>query len=107
MHLTYLLINFFSAIVPFLFSFYPAIRFNKQFKAFFVGNLIASTFFIAWDVLFTAQNVWGFNYAYTFGFKLFNLPVEEVLFFVFIPFACVFTYHCLNTFYKITWPLWV
>jgi lycopene cyclase domain-containing protein len=107
MHLTYLLINFFSAIVPFLFSFYPAIRFNKQFKAFFVGNLIASACFIAWDVLFTAQNVWGFNYAYTFGFKLFNLPVEEVLFFVFIPFACVFTYHCLNTFYKITWPLWV
>lgn len=107
MHLTYLLINIFSAIVPFLFSFYPAIRFNKHFKAFFIGNLIASACFIAWDILFTAQNVWGFNSAYTFGFKLFNLPVEEVMFFVFIPFACVFTYHCLNTFYKITWPVQV
>ncbi|HEY8893700.1 MAG TPA: lycopene cyclase domain-containing protein, partial [Niastella sp.] len=105
MHLTYLLINVFSAIVPFLFSFYPAIRFNKQFKAFFAGNLIASACFITWDVLFTGQKVWGFNYAYTFGFKLFNLPVEEVMFFVFIPFACVFTYYCLNKFYKITWPL--
>lgn len=105
MHLTYLLVNIFSAVVPFLFSFYPAIRFNKHFKAFIVANLIASACFIAWDVLFTAQNVWGFNYTYTFGVKLFNLPVEEVLFFIFIPFACVFTYHCLNKFYKISWPL--
>jgi lycopene cyclase domain-containing protein len=105
MHLTYLLVNVFSAIVPFLFSFYPAIRFNKHFKAFFIGNLIASACFIAWDILFTAQNVWGFNDAYTLGIKLFNLPVEEVMFFIFIPFACAFTYHCLNTFYRITWPL--
>jgi lycopene cyclase domain-containing protein len=105
MHATYLLINVFSAIVPFLFSFYPAIRFNKHFKAFFAGNLIASACFIAWDILFTSQQVWGFNDRYILGFKLFNLPIEEVLFFIFIPFACVFTYHCLNTFYRITWPL--
>ena len=107
MHLTYLLINIFSAIVPFLFSFYPDIRFNKHFKAFFAANLIASVCFITWDVLFTAKGVWGFNDNYTLGFTLFNLPVEEVMFFVFIPFACVFTYHCLNTFYTISWPLWV
>ena len=105
MHLTYLLINIFSVIVPFLFSFYPAIRFNKRFRAFFAANLFASACFIAWDILFTAQNVWGFNDAYTLGFKLFNLPVEEVMFFIFIPFACVFTYHCLNTFYMLSWPL--
>jgi lycopene cyclase domain-containing protein len=105
MHSTYLLINFFSAIVPFLFSFYPAIRFDKQFRAFFAGNVIASVCFIVWDILFTAQNIWGFNDTYTLGYKLFNLPVEEVLFFVCIPFACVFTYHCFNTFYTITWPL--
>lgn len=104
MHSTYLLINIFSAIVPFLFSFYPAIRFSKQFRAFFTGNLIASACFIAWDMLFTAQNVWGFNDTYILGLKLYNLPVEEVLFFICIPFACVFTYHCLNSFYRITWP---
>ena len=105
MHSTYLLINIFSAIVPFVFSFYPAIGFNKHFRAFFVGNLIASACFIAWDILFTAKGVWGFNDTYIFGFKFFNLPVEEVLFFICIPFACTFTYHCLNTFYRITWPL--
>ncbi|WP_205508794.1 lycopene cyclase domain-containing protein [Longitalea arenae] len=98
------MINFFSAIVPFLFSFYPAIRFDKQFRAFFAGNLIASVCFIAWDILFTAWKVWGFNEQYTLGYELFNLPGEEILFFVCIPFACVFTYHCFNTFYTIRWP---
>lgn len=104
MQSTYLLVNIFSAIVPFLFSFYPSIRFDKQFKAFFAGNLIASLCFIAWDVFFTARNIWGFNDDYTLGYKLFNLPGEEVLFFICIPFACVFTYHCFNKFYRITWP---
>jgi lycopene cyclase domain-containing protein len=96
-----------SAIVPFLFSFYPAIRFDKQFPAFFAGNLITAVCFIAWDVVFTSLNVWGFNHRYTLGFDLFNLPGEEVLFFICIPFACVFTYHCLNKFYTITWPFWL
>ncbi len=107
MHTTYLLVNLFSVIVPFLFSFYPAIRFDKQFPAFFAGNLITAVCFIAWDVLFTSLNIWGFNLQYTLGFNLFNLPGEEVLFFICIPFACVFTYHCLNIFYKISWPLWL
>lgn len=107
MHLTYLLINIFSVIVPFLFSFYPAIRFNKQFRAFFAANLVASVCFICWDILFTAQGVWGFNDTYILGYKLGNLPGEEVLFFICIPFACVFTYHCLSMFYTISWPLWV
>lgn len=107
MHTTYLLVNVLSAIVPFLFSFYPAIRFDKQFPAFFTGNLIAAACFIAWDILFTSRSIWGFNGQYTLGFHLFNLPGEEVLFFICIPFACVFTYHCLNTFYTITWPAWL
>ncbi|THU38268.1 lycopene cyclase domain-containing protein [Niastella caeni] len=104
MHATYLLINFFSVIVPFLFSFHPALRFYIHFKAFLAGNFITTACFIAWDMLFTCQKVWGFNDTYTLGYKLYNLPVEEVLFFICIPFACVFTYHCLTTFYKISWP---
>lgn len=103
MQTTYLLINFFTVIVPFLFSFYPAIRFNRHFKAFLSGNFIVAVCFIAWDILFTCREVWGFSNAYTLGYRLFNLPVEEVLFFICIPFSCLFTYHCLTTFYTIRW----
>jgi lycopene cyclase domain-containing protein len=100
---TYLLVNMGSAIVPFLFSFYPSIRFDKQFKAFAMANSIVLLLFVAWDALFTAMGVWGFSHIYTYGVSVFSLPLEEVLFFICIPFACLFTYHCLNSFYTISW----
>lgn len=103
MRYTYLLINLFSVLIPFIFSFHPRIRFSKHFKAFFFSNIITAIIFIAWDVLFTYKGVWGFNEKYLTGPKLFNIPLEEVLFFICIPFACIFTYHSLNRFFKLKW----
>ena len=51
--------------------------------------------FIPWDVIFTINGVWGFNSDYFFGFEIFSLPLEEWLFFICIPFACVFTHYAL------------
>lgn len=103
MKLTYLLVNFCAVIVPFIFSFHPRIKFNRNFQAFFKANLIASVLFLTWDAIFTANNVWSFSPDYTLGIKLYNLPLEEVLFFVCIPFACTFSYHCATLFFKIKW----
>lgn len=51
--------------------------------------------FIPWDVIFTINGVWGFNSDYFLGFEIFSLPLEEWLFFICIPFACVFTHYAL------------
>ena len=53
--------------------------------------------FIPWDIWFTEMGIWGFNEYYISGVYFFNLPLEECLFFIFIPFCCIFTYHVVWT----------
>lgn len=100
---TYLAINFFTIIICFIFSFHPKIKFHRHFKAFLLSSIIVALFFIAWDVWFTANGVWWFNDKYLIGKRLFGLPIEELLFFICIPFSCVFTYFCLDKFFTLDW----
>ncbi len=100
MQYTYLLVNFFTISIPFLFSFHPKLKFYKTWNAFFPAVFISGLIFIVWDMYFTGIGVWGFNEKYLTGIKVGNLPLEEVLFFFCIPYACVFTFHCINLFIK-------
>lgn len=99
----YLSINFFTILVPFIFSFHKKLKFHLNFGSFLKASVLVALPFIAWDAYFTSKGVWGFNEVYVSGIKILGLPIEEVLFFFCIPFSCVFTYHCLRLFFKMEW----
>jgi lycopene cyclase domain-containing protein len=96
----YLILNGLTIFVPLLRSFENRISFYKRWKALFSSIAIVGAFFIAWDVLFTYWGVWGFNPNYLVGLEILNLPVEEWLFFITVPYACLFIYEVLNYFVK-------
>lgn len=98
---TYLIINFLTILFPFAFSFHPKIRFYRKWKYLFPGLFIVAVFFIVWDMIFTAMGVWHFNPKYITGLSAGNLPVEEVLFFFTIPYACIFLYDAVVEFIRI------
>lgn len=100
---TYALILFFTIIICFIASFDKRIQFNLQFGSFLKAAILVAIPFIAWDIWFTAHGVWWFNTNYTLGFVIGGLPIEEWLFFICIPFSCVFTYFCFDKFFKLDW----
>lgn len=99
----YLLVNVLTISIPLLFSFHPKIRFYRYWPAFLAAAVLVSVPFLIWDALFTDAGIWGFNDDYLSGIYVKNLPLEEILFFICIPFSCVFTYFCLDKFWTLKW----
>lgn len=97
---TYLLVNLACISIPFMASFYSKHAFYKDWKPFFKANIIVTLLFVIWDAIFTNLGVWGFNDTYLIGINIVNLPLEEVLFFICIPYACVFSYFAFQYFFK-------
>ena len=95
-YLTILLLSF---SIPFLLSFDRKLHFFTQWKHAIPAILIVAVAFILMDMLYTHLRVWGFNPDYYLGIRIFNLPLEEVLFFILIPYACVFLHEVLKLYF--------
>jgi len=97
---TYLALMLFTLAGPLSRSFEPKIQYYKKWYALIPALLLTNAYFIPWDVWFERIGVWWFSDDYTIGYRIFNLPIEEWMFFFLVPFACVFIYECTNYFIK-------
>ncbi len=91
----YLNLHIFSFIPVFLLSFDKRVHYYTSWKKLFPAIVLVAIPFIIWDMVFTEWRVWGFNEAYHLKPLIFGLPVEEILFFIIIPFSSIFIYQCL------------
>jgi len=99
-HYYYLGLDLFSIAFPLAASFEPRIRFWRNWPGLFTGIGVMAVVFLVWDAIFTANGVWGFNPRYILGPRFLHLPIEEWLFFLAVPYSCMFLYEVMRYYVK-------
>jgi lycopene cyclase domain-containing protein len=82
-----------SISVPLLLSFDRKLQFFKMWKYVMPSILFVALIFIGWDIFMTKWMIWGFNSQYHSNILLLGLPIEEILFFVVVPYASLFLHY--------------
>ena len=96
----YTLINLIILAGPLALSFDRKVAFFRQWPA-FIGALIpVSGAYLVWDGLVTNAGHWWFSERYSGMFRIAGLPVGEILFFITVPYACIFIYAVVRAYFK-------
>ena len=90
--MTYLHLNLYIIIIPLLLSFESRIRYFRFWPAVVISIISIGTLYVMWDAYVTKRGDWSFNQAHLSGRLIFGLPLEEILFFLTVPFSCIFIY---------------
>lgn len=98
-HYLYWILHAFILIPILALSFDRRVAFYKKWKYLLPAIFLVGTLFILWDFVYTKVGVWGFSHDYTLPTRVLHLPIEEWLFFLSAPFACVFIYECLRYYF--------
>jgi lycopene cyclase domain-containing protein len=93
---TYMTVLILSGIIPLLASFWPGLKFYQNIRSLLISITLVVILFSVWDVFAVYRGHWFFNPTGVWKWRIINLPVEEVLFFVVIPFCCIFTWEAIN-----------
>lgn len=97
---TYGWILFLSLLIPLIFFFYPKFGFYKEFFRVLITGLVVAGPFLVWDMVATKRGDWGFSEGMVGTKRIGGLPVEEVLFFLVIPFCCLFIWLLIEKYLK-------
>jgi lycopene cyclase domain-containing protein len=88
----YLWVDILVILLPLLGSFESRVCYYRRWGPLFGSILLVMVPFILWDILFTASGAWHFNSQYSGKVTLMGLPLAEWLFFICIPYACLYIY---------------
>jgi lycopene cyclase domain-containing protein len=95
----YLSLELITLSVPLALSFDKNVQFWKHWKYLLPAIFLTSIIFIAIDIIFTSQGIWGFNPRYHSSVMIAGLPLEEILFFLIIPYSSIFIHYVIFAYY--------
>ncbi len=93
----YLIFNIVVLSGPLFFGSLKKFYFLNYMRSALISILLTAIPFIIWDIIVTDRH-WFFAEQYTLDFRIFGLPLEEILFFISVPYACLFTWQMLKKF---------
>jgi lycopene cyclase domain-containing protein len=100
MEINYLFLDAIILVFPLLFSFKWVFPYYKNYKPLGLSIVIVGSAYMFWDILVTFRGDWAFNKQYLIGIEIAGLPIEEILFFIVVPYSCIFIYENLQYFFK-------
>lgn len=95
---TYLLFNLVVLLPVLVLSVKTDVKPHRHWRAFSAALLLVSLPFVVWDSWAASAGHWMFNTDYVTGWYVFNLPIEEILFFVTVPFAMLYVWGVIKKF---------
>jgi lycopene cyclase domain-containing protein len=98
------------AAVPLVLSFDRKVHYVSSWPAVFAAAGIVGAVYIGWDILKTSADVWGFVERYAGSFRILGLPPAEILFFLVVPFSCIFIYEVVRAYFRersVKIPRWI
>ena len=102
-HLAYLGVLLFIVCGTIWLEFAVRTRVLQRVRRLALAILPVAILFIAWDAYAISRGQWTFDRERVTGWHLpFDLPVEEVLFFIIIPVAAILTYEAVRS--STGWP---
>lgn len=96
----YLVLNLSIILIPFIFSFEKNLKFYRNFPYVFFSIIVTGGVYLIWDYFAVIRGDWSFNPEYLSGIYFLNLPIEEILFFITVPYACIFIYETIKYYVK-------
>ena len=80
-------------------SFDRKVAFWRKWPQAFAAIAAVVLVFGAWDAWMAARGIWSFNPAHAGEFRFLHLPPGEWLFFVCVPYACLFVLACVRAYF--------
>lgn len=84
---------------PLALSFDDKVHFWTHWPAAGIALLLTGLLYLFWDSLVVRRGDWTFNPKYVGEFRVFHLPLGEILFFLAVPYACLFLFEVVKVYF--------